>query len=146
MITKQQRLDYLHRMKRFCQLLESEPPPRVCSLLDCWYLICPPQTPEFEDVQAMSLDLKEPEGPEERDAGWSFGGLIWESGYSNVDRFEETVPHWEFFIPKQYQSVEQALQELPEIARQFEAMVDAAIAEEEQKDERQTTARSPDHC
>jgi hypothetical protein len=31
--------------------------------------------------------------------------------------------------------VEQALQELPEIARQFEAMVDAAIAEEEQKDE-----------
>lgn len=65
---------------------------------------------------------------------------------TNVDRFEETVPHWEFFIPKQYQSVEQALQELPEIARQFEAMVDAAIAEEEQKDERQTTARSPDHC
>jgi hypothetical protein len=90
-------------------------------------------------VQAISLDLKEPEGPEELDAGWTFAEMIWESGYSNIDRFEETVPHWEFYIPRRYESVEQALQELPEIARQFEAMVDAAIAEEEQKDEQQTS-------
>jgi hypothetical protein len=120
MITKQQRLDYLRRMKRFCQLLEAEPPPRVCSLLDWWYLIYPPQTPEFEDVQAISLDLQDP------GAGWRFNGLIYRSG--------EAMANWEFYIPKQYQSVEEALKDLPEIARQFEAMVDRAM-DKEQKDE-----------
>jgi hypothetical protein len=34
MITKEQKLDYLRRMKRFCQLLESEPPARICKLFD----------------------------------------------------------------------------------------------------------------
>jgi hypothetical protein len=121
MITKQQKLDYLRTMKRFCQLLEAEPPPRVCSLLEWWYLIYPPQTPEFEDVQAISLDLQDP------GAGWRFNGLIYRSG--------EAMANWEFYIPKQYQSVEEALKDLPEIAGQFEAMVDATVAEEEQKDE-----------
>jgi len=117
MITKQQRLDYLRRMKQFCQLLESEPPPRVCRLLDWWYLIYPPQTPEFEDVQAIRLDLQDP------GAGWRFSGLI--------HRSEEEMADWDFYIPKQYQFVQQALEELPEIARQFEAMVDRAMEKEQ---------------
>jgi hypothetical protein len=119
MITKEQILDHLQSMKQFLVWMQEKELEAREYVLDS-YLI------HLRDWE----ELKAPQSIEfcQRKNRWEFGDWIgeWEEDDTMTDYLD-----WHYEIPfeREYESVEEALPDVPGIARRFEAMVDAAIAE-----------------